>query len=57
MCKSVEEYAERKAAEREEKSAVKIIKNLMRNLNVTAEKAMEAAGIPQSDFGKYMALL
>lgn len=57
MCKSVEEYAERKAAEREEKSAVKIIKNLMRNLNVTAEKAMEAAGIPQADFGKYMALL
>ena len=33
------------------------IKNLMQNLNLSAEAAMAALGIAKSDYGKYLALL
>ncbi|WP_300219871.1 hypothetical protein [Anaerovibrio sp.] len=71
MCNIVEEYvAERLAEEKaarlraEEKAATATaiskldsIKNLMKNMHWSAEKAMEAIGIPKSDFTHYLALL
>ena len=69
MCNIVEEYvAERLAEEKaarlraEEQAATAIskldsIKNLMKNMHWSAEKAMEAIGIPKSDFTRYLALL
>ena len=33
------------------------IKNLMKNMNLSAEKAMEALGISKDEYSKYMALL
>ena len=67
MCNIVEEYvAERLAEEKaarlraEEKAATSkldSIKNLMKNTQWSAEKAMEAIGIPKSDFTHYLALL
>ena len=71
MCNIIEEYvAERLAEEKaarlraEEQAATATaiskldsIKNLMKNTNWSAEKAMEAIGIPKSDFTQYLALL
>ena len=57
MCKSVEEYANKKAAEVLLRGTINNIKNLMKNANLSAEKAMELLGVPRSDFAKYMALL
>ena len=33
------------------------IRNLMKNLKMTAEQAMEAIGIPKSDYNKYLTML
>ena len=33
------------------------IKNLMKNMNLSAEKAMEALGISKDEYSKYMTLL
>ena len=33
------------------------IKNLMKNMNLSAEKAMEALGISKEEYSKYMTLL
>ena len=65
MCKAVEEYAEKYAAKKAEEYAVKkveqekvnVIRNMMKALNITAEKAIEAAGIPQKDYKRYLTLL
>ena len=71
MCNIIEEYvAERLAEEKaarlraEEQAATATaiskldsIKNLMKNMHWSAEKAMEAIGIPKSDFTRYLAPL
>ena len=53
MCKEVEKFAEKKAMER----TVHHIRNMMKNLKLTAEAAMEALEIPKGEYPKYMAML
>lgn len=40
-----------------EKTTILNIKNLMKNMKLTAEQAMEALGIDKSEFSKYMTML
>ena len=40
-----------------EKTTMDVIRNLMKNLKMTAEQAMEAIGIPKSDYNKYLTML
>ena len=40
-----------------EQSKISDIKNLMKNLKLSAEQAMEALGIDKGDFSKYMPIL
>ena len=40
-----------------EQSKISDIKNLMKNLKLTAEQAMEALGIDKGEFSKYMSML
>ena len=51
------EAARVKAEEKAATSKLDSIKNLMKNTNWSAEKAMDAIGIPKSDFTQYLALL
>ena len=51
------EAARVKAEEKAATSKLDSIKNLMKNTNWSAEKAMEAIGIPKADFTQYLALL
>lgn len=48
-----EEYLE----EGREESLASSIRNLMKNLKLTAEQAMESLGIPENEYNKYMAML
>lgn len=57
MCKSVEEYAEKREKIAALKAKADAVKHLMQNMNLTAEKALETIGIPRADFSEYMALL
>ena len=38
-------------------TTITTIKNLMKNMNWSAEAAMAAMGISQADYGKYLAML
>jgi len=40
-----------------QENAVSNIRNLMKNMKLTAEQAMEALGIDKSEFSKYMTML
>ena len=40
-----------------EEGKIELIKNLMKNMKLSAEAAMEAAGIPKKEFPKYMTML
>ena len=40
-----------------EKGKADSVKNLMKNLKLTAEQAMDALGIPKSDYNKYLTML
>ena len=51
------EAARVKAEETAATSKLDSIKNLMKNTHWSAEKAMEAIGIPKSDYTQYLALL
>ena len=51
------EAARVKDKEKAATSKLDSIKNLMKNTHWSAEKAMEAIGIPKSDFTHYLALL
>lgn len=51
------EAARVKAEEKAATSKLDSIKNLMKNTHWSAEKAMEAIGIPKSDYTQYLALL
>ena len=60
-CQKVAE-ATAEAAARSRDEGIRIanlnnIKSIMRNMHLSAEKAMEAIGIPKSDFTRYLALL
>ena len=44
-------------AEKEEKDMLTSIRNLMKNMKVSATKAMNVLEIPESEHSKYMALL
>lgn len=61
MTSWVEEYAEKRAKEREKLAAFKAslanVKLLMTKLNLSAEKALDILEIPQADFPKYLAAL
>ena len=65
MCNIVEEYTAKKVAEvsaRSRDEGMRIanltnIKNIMRNKHWSAEEAMEAIGIEQSQYKQYLALL
>ena len=65
MCNIVEEYTAKKVAEaaaRSRDEGMRIanlnnIRNIMRNMHLSAEKAMEAIGIEQSQYKQYLALL
>lgn len=52
-----EKAARVKAEEKAATSKLDSIKNLMKNLYLSAEDAMSAIGIPKSDFTHYLALL
>ena len=61
MCEAVEKYAEKRAEKESAKAELRVriesIRNLMKNLKLTAEQAMEYIGIPKSEYSKYMNLL
>ena len=69
MCNIVEEYTTKKVAEATAEAAARSrdegmrianlnnIRNIMRNMHLSAEKAMEAIGIEQSQYQQYLALL
>ena len=60
MCNIVEEYVAERLAEAKAEATnntLNSIKNLMKNTHWSAEKAMEAIGIPKSDYTQYLALL
>ena len=48
---------ERGEARGEERGKIKSIKELMRNLNWSPEKAMTALGIAPSEFSRYLTML
>lgn len=61
MCKEVEKFAEKYAKTYAEKKTlegtIENIKKMMKNLKLTAEAAMKALEIPESEYSKYMAML
>ena len=65
MCNIVEEYvaerlAESEAARAEAKAATSkldSIKNLMKNMHLSAEDAMSALDIPKNNYTRYLAML
>ena len=69
MCNIVEEYTAKKVAEATTEAATRSrdegmrianlnnIRNIMRNMHLSAEKAMEAIGIEQSQYKQYLVLL
>ena len=61
MSERVKSLLEQEYEEREnlgiEKGKTDSVRNLMKNLKLTAEQAMEALGIPKSEFEKYMTML
>ena len=65
MCNIVEEYTAKKVAEASARSRdedmhianLTNIKNIMRNKHWSAEEAMEAIGIEQSQYKQYLTLL
>lgn len=69
MCNIVEEYTAKKVAEASARSRDECIrevllianltniKNIMRNMHLSAEDAMCAIGIPKSDYTQYLAML
>ena len=53
MCKIMEEALEQEARESKERATVEYIKNLMLNLKLTAEQAMDALSIPKTEQTTY----
>ena len=65
MCEAVEEYGRKREAlgreegreEGREKTLLESIRNVMNNLKISAEQAMKALGIPESDYPEYLSKL
>jgi hypothetical protein len=61
MCQAVEEYADQKAKEAaklaKEEANIKTIKNLMKNMQLSLEEAMDAIGVQGEDREKYAKIL
>ncbi len=57
MSEAVERYAKKYSEGQYDKGIIDSIKNLMKNLKMTAEQAMDAIGVPQSERKKYMTML
>ena len=55
--KGLEEGLEKGREEGREKTTIFNIRNLMKNMKLTAEQAMEALGIDKSEYSKYMTML
>ena len=61
MSEKVKSLLEQEYEEREnigmERGKADSVRNLMKNLKLTAEQAMDALGIPKSDYNKYLTML
>ena len=57
MCKALEDLMQDKIEEKQEQQTVKNIKAMMKNLKLTAEQALQALDISDSDKPRYMAML
>ena len=57
MCKVIEDMREETRREATDKAFLLAIKNLMENLKMSAEEAMNALGIAVADRSKYMSML
>ena len=57
MCEALRELMKDEIEAEKRESILVLIKNLMKNTGVTAEKAMENLGISVADRSKYMAKL
>ena len=55
--KLIEEVSEEKVARAREAERLSSIRRMMEKLSVTAEKAMDVLAIPQSEWGRYKAML
>ena len=55
--KYAKEYAKEYAEGQYDKGIVDSIKNIMKNMKMSAEQAMDALGIPKSEHNKYMTML
>ena len=57
MVRGMERGMEQGMARGEEKAYLSSIRRMMEKLSVTAEKAMDVLAIPQSEWGRYKAML
>ena len=57
VSEAVSEAVEETKAQSTEEANLKSIRNLMTNLNFTAEQSMESIGIPKSEYSKYKSKL
>ncbi|MBO4899107.1 MAG: hypothetical protein J5509_02345 [Lachnospiraceae bacterium] len=57
MCQALEDLMQDKIVEKQEQQTAKNLKELMKNMKLTAEQAMQALGISDSDKPRYMAML
>ena len=55
--KYAKEYAKEYSEGQYDKGIVDSIKNIMKNMKMSAEQAMDALGIPKSEHNKYMTML
>ncbi len=55
--KLIEEVSEEKVERARETERLSSIRRMMEKLSVTAEKAMDVLAIPQSEWGRYKAML
>ncbi len=57
MSEAVQKFAEKYSEGQYDKGIVDSIKNIMKNMKMSAEQAMDALGIPKSEHKKYMTML
>ena len=57
MCKGWQDLIEEERTIERTESTVQTIRNIMKNLRLTAEQAVKAAGIEESEQPKYIAML
>ena len=57
MSEAVKQFAEKYSEGQYDKGIVDSIKNIMKNMKMSAEQAMDAIGIPESEHKKYLTML